>query len=303
MVMVEANNNAATDPQATVHSAEAPGARLSQAREQAGLSVAEVARRLNLVSSQVTALEQGNYERFAGPLFVKGHLRSYARLLKLDVDAVLGAYGARLPLDTAEVRAQRPAPRRPPSLESNKQRRYWGVAAAALVVLALWGWQQARERSERELLSLTAETPVSDATLNGGIDVIMSGSSDAALLDSVQLLPTQVATAPAQPAPAPVEGADAAAATPAEPAAPAGDTDRLSLRFSADCWVEIKDRDNKLLVAVLKHGDDELKIEGRGPFKVLLGYAPGVEMAYNGTPVKVDVPDRSRSARLIVGNS
>jgi hypothetical protein len=57
-------------------------------------------------------------------------------------------------------------------------------------------------------------------------------------------------------------------------------------------------------VATLKHADDRLQIEGRGPFKVLLGYAPGVEMAYNGAPVKVDAPPvGNRSTRLIVGNS
>src|SRR5690606_27334953 len=60
--------------------------------------------------------------------------------------------------------------------------------------------------------------------------------------------------------------------------------DQLSLRFTADCWVEIKDRDNKVLIAALKRADDQLQVQGRGPFKVLLGFAPGVEMAYNGEP-------------------
>ena len=46
-----------------------------------------------------------------------------------------------------------------------------------------------------------------------------------------------------------------------------------------------------------------VSITGRGPFKVLLGYAPGVSMAYNGTPVKVDVSEGARSTRLIVGSS
>ena len=58
-----------------------------------------------------------------------------------------------------------------------------------------------------------------------------------------------------------------------------------------------------MLVATLKHADEQLQIEGRGPFKVLLGYAPGVVMAYNGAPVKVDVSEGSRSTRLIVGSS
>jgi cytoskeleton protein RodZ len=97
--------------------------------------------------------------------------------------------------------------------------------------------------------------------------------------------------------------ASPAATEPAQAPAAAG-IDRLSLHFSADCWIEVKDRDDKVLVATLKHADDKLQVEGRGPFKVLLGYAPGVEMAYNGAPVKVDTPPvGNRSTRLIVGNS
>jgi hypothetical protein len=36
---------------------------------------------------------------------------------------------------------------------------------------------------------------------------------------------------------------------------------------------------------------------------VLLGFAPGVEMAYNGRPVDIEVPSGARAARLIVGSS
>ena len=99
------------------------------------------------------------------------------------------------------------------------------------------------------------------------------------------------------------ESAPSAANDSTNATASANEVDQLSLRFSADCWIEIKDRDNKLIVATLKHADEKLQIEGRGPFKVLLGYAPGVSMAYNGTPVKVDVSEGNRSTRLIVGSS
>jgi len=298
MTMVD-NSKAAIADEMADSGAETPGVRLKAGRERAGLAVEEVARQLNLLEWQVIALEEDRYEKFSGDLFVKGYLRNYARLLKLDVDWMLNAYCLRRPR-SAQAVAARPEPRRPVSLDnSTRQRRYWGVAATALVVVALWSWQQTRERVE--LLSLTAESSSTEATpVPGGIDAALSGGSEAALLDSVQLV-----SAPSTPdsAPAVAEAQKPAAEAASMTTAPTADGDRLSLHFSADCWVEIKDRDNKLLVAVLKHADDELKIEGRGPFKVLLGYAPGVEMAYNGTPVKVDAPDRSHSARIIVGNS
>lgn len=299
MTMVDNRKEAIAEEMAEENGTQMPGARLQAARRRAGLEIADVARQLNLLEWQVNALEQDRYEKFPADLFVKGYLRSYARLLKLDVDRVLNAYNLQRPRPAQQV-ASRSEPRRPLSLENaTRQRRYWGLVATALVIAALWGWQQKRERAE--ILPLTAEVAgVEEAPAIGGIDAALTGGAQAALLDSVQLV-SAPAMAPAVPMETAQQNpvADAASA----PVAAVANGDQLSLRFSADCWVEIKDRDNKLLVAVLKHADDELKIEGRGPFKVLLGYAPGVEMAYNGTPVKVDAPDRSRSARIIVGNS
>jgi len=296
MTMVDNRKSAIADEMAAVNGAQTPGARLQAARQRAGLEVADVARQLNLLEWQVKALEQDCYEKFPADLFVKGYLRSYARLLKLDVDQILNAYRLQCPRREPQT-APRPEPRRPVSLDATRQRRYWGLVASALVVLALWGWQQSRERAE--ILPLTADTGIEESAAAGGIDAALNGGAEAALLDSVQLV-----SAPALAPTVPVEGVEQPAAAPVSAATVQTNAgDQLSLRFSADCWVEIKDRDNKLLVAVLKHADDELKIEGRGPFKVLLGYAPGVEMAYNGTPVKVDAADRSHSARIIVGNS
>ncbi|HEY3698800.1 MAG TPA: RodZ domain-containing protein [Spongiibacteraceae bacterium] len=275
------------------HAAATPGLLLRQARERSGLTREAVAKELNLRLSQIVALEEGEFKHFPGETFVKGYLRSYARLLKINPDEVLrihaGTATASMP---QKQQASMHVQWRPVSLETKvgHWRRYSGVAATMLVLLALWAWQQHRDKAQP--LSLTAD--VSGAhELPGGIDSALNSGAESALLDSVQLLPNS----PAKTAtPAAAQSGDGNVAA-------TGNADQLSLRFSADCWIEIKDRDNKLIVATLKHADEKLQIEGRGPFKVLLGYAPGVVMAYNGIPVKVDVAEGSRSTRLIVGSS
>jgi cytoskeleton protein RodZ len=283
-----------------------PGALLQAARERAGMPREKVAARLNLLLSQVVALEEDRFERFPAETFVKGHLRSYARLLKMDVDQVLRAYHVLVPPTQVERRksALRHRPQ-PLGAKPSRWRGYAGIAAVFVVLCGLWAWQQRRDQAQ--LLSLNAGS----GQLPGGMESALYGDAESTLLDSVQLVP-EPKPAPAAPVPAPTaatEGAGQQAAAPAGPtAAPAAptavDTDRLTLHFSADCWIEVKDRDDRILVATLKHADDRLQIEGRGPFKVLLGYAPGVEMAYNGAPVKVDAPPvGNRSTRLIVGNS
>ena len=66
-----------------------PGALLKQAREQAGMTIEGVAHELRLTSSQVQALEDDYYEDMPGTTYVRGYLRSYARLLNIDEEKIL----------------------------------------------------------------------------------------------------------------------------------------------------------------------------------------------------------------------
>lgn len=70
------------------------GQRLREAREALGLSEAQVAQALHLDASVVHALEAGDFDSLGAPIFVKGHLRNYARLVKLDPAAIVAAYEA-----------------------------------------------------------------------------------------------------------------------------------------------------------------------------------------------------------------
>ncbi|NUO77427.1 MAG: DUF4115 domain-containing protein, partial [Lysobacter sp.] len=65
------------------------GARLKLAREQAGLSHADVSARLKMPTRVVQALEENDLERIGAPVFVRGQLRSYARLLGVDLEPEL----------------------------------------------------------------------------------------------------------------------------------------------------------------------------------------------------------------------
>jgi len=69
------------------------GQRLAAARAEWGLSVGEVAKYLNLNVATVEALEEQAYDRLPGLTFVKGYLRAYARLLKLDYEEIIGHAG------------------------------------------------------------------------------------------------------------------------------------------------------------------------------------------------------------------
>ncbi|HKB61206.1 MAG TPA: helix-turn-helix domain-containing protein, partial [Gallionellaceae bacterium] len=67
------------------------GAILREARESAGMSVEEVAGRIKFAPRQIVALESGDYAQLPEMAFIRGFVRSYARMLELDDKALLSA--------------------------------------------------------------------------------------------------------------------------------------------------------------------------------------------------------------------
>ncbi|MBM7059966.1 helix-turn-helix domain-containing protein [Pseudomonas sp. UL073] len=66
-----------------------PGETLRKAREAKGWNPAEVAAQLNLTSQRLGQLEAGDFDKLPGHTFARGYLRTYAKLLGLDADAVV----------------------------------------------------------------------------------------------------------------------------------------------------------------------------------------------------------------------
>ena len=83
-------NDDSSEPQLQALSPEETAGRiLASARKGWELSVEEVADNLNLSANTIRALEQDDYASLPGTTFVKGYIRSYANLLRLNPDEVL----------------------------------------------------------------------------------------------------------------------------------------------------------------------------------------------------------------------
>lgn len=62
---------------------------LRQAREEQGLSIPDIVDQTKMKADQVTAIEGGDWDAFAAPVYTRGFVKSYAALLKLDAEALL----------------------------------------------------------------------------------------------------------------------------------------------------------------------------------------------------------------------
>ena len=69
-----------------------PGTILKLAREQRGMSQQDVAHRLNLRISLIRDIEQDRFDQKTASTFTRGYLKTYARFVGTDEQAVLAAY-------------------------------------------------------------------------------------------------------------------------------------------------------------------------------------------------------------------
>jgi transcriptional regulator with XRE-family HTH domain len=65
------------------------GEQLKKARESQNLSLAQIAEETKIRTDHIEAIEAGRYDVFAAPVYARGSVRTYVRLLKLDEDVAM----------------------------------------------------------------------------------------------------------------------------------------------------------------------------------------------------------------------
>src|SRR5437868_8839190 len=69
---------------------------LHQGREAKHLTVEQVAEITKIRGDHLRALEEGNFDVFSAPVYIRGFVRTYSTVLKLDVPQVMAALEAEL---------------------------------------------------------------------------------------------------------------------------------------------------------------------------------------------------------------
>jgi cytoskeleton protein RodZ len=245
------------------------GAMLARARAERHLSIAEVAERLKYGARQIAALEADDYSRLPGTTFVRGMIRSYAKLLDLDAAPVLKALERRNIPAAATVDLR---PQRIPFPDGSKRGTRLYLVLSLAVLLGIMAVLYETRMAEPE----PVPAPV------------------AARIVKVPPPPEPTVVAPA---PAP-EVEPAAAAEDKAPPAPRGDTGRIELQFQKESWVEIKDRVGRTLLSQLNPAGTQRVVEGSPPFSVIIGNAASVRVQYNDAPVDLKPYVKVEVARL-----
>lgn len=262
----------------------ATGVALKAARSAQNLSVAEVARQLRLSVSQVEALEAGAFDRLPGPVFVRGFIRNYARLLKIDADGILRAIDGGIAAPQARIEA-------PPSQDipypSAVVRRWPGYVLAALLVTAALA---AYEFYWNEPTPATVSKPLAVPAAVVAVPAMPAQAFPPAADTAAVPTATQESSPAGKPAMQPASAAPSSlpAASPQSDAQLQTGEGEVRLVFDDKSWVQIRDRSGKTIFSRLNPGGTEQRVSGSPPFTLIVGNARGVRLTYNERPIDLE---------------
>jgi cytoskeleton protein RodZ len=248
------------------------GQTLRDAREAQGLGVDDVAARLRLMRRQIEAMEADDFDALGQPVFARGFVRNYARLLGLAPDPLLADMGGAT-AEPVAVRPEAPLPSRNWLTSPWLLLALFGVAVLAVVPVALYWWLNSDE--DEMPAGATRAPAVAPAT------PAAAGTVPADPPVAAEAPPTPEAV-PAVPA---VQDAGTVAADEAPPAVAPVVRGVLQLEFGADSWVEIRDATGRMLHRQLDTAGSSIEVRGAPPFDVVVGNAAQVRMTYNGRPI------------------
>ncbi|NNE36964.1 MAG: helix-turn-helix domain-containing protein [Gammaproteobacteria bacterium] len=324
------------------------GAILKEHREKQDYSIGQVANQLHLDNRVITAIENDDHDSLPDPIYVRGYIRGYCKLLNLDTEEILALYKESARRDDPEIIPEIKYPTQ--SSSSDKPvKAFTYLISLGLVLLVIAWWQSnfiisgpsslAPEVSESQPAEETAieeqtaepleeinisqyvpftgympdypmdititpgvaETQVVNpfATSEDHIEVdgqIMDEISDH-FMSETDLGPSIIDSEERQ---AISTGNDTEAEEDETP--PSTGPDTLVLTINADSWIEIFDVNEQKIYFDLGRTGEELTLKGTAPFDILLGFAQGVSIEYNGNSVDQAPYTRAGVARFTLGD-
>ena len=247
------------------------GASLQQAREALNISIEHAAHELHLDVRLLTAIEADNFAALPGTAYAYGYLRSYAKLLKISEEEVLQKF-----LQMTQIDSNALVPEHMTFAEKNKVpsfsfRQTVLLTIFVIAVVASIAWVLLADVLDK----FTADNEVSE-----NVELIATEIVDEPVSPDVDVIPVETLSIEEKQQDAIPDSTQVkhVEATPASTP-----TKALRLTFQADSWTEVRDASSETLIYRMVKEGESLELEGKAPYVILLGYAPGVSVSYKDT--------------------
>ncbi|MFZ6753168.1 helix-turn-helix domain-containing protein [Undibacterium sp. Dicai25W] len=314
------------------------GAKLSAARQQLGLSLEQVAEQLKLSHRQVLAMESNEFDKLPKMVIVRGFVRSYAKLLRVDPAPIIAC----LPGEVSSVELDTDL--RPtlatPFLESkshflgrteNHNKKYMlgaGIlAVAALLFVLAQHFEQAEwfkllfahsDAAKPVVEQVSASLPqVDNVTLPASQidvfppDVVAQAGTVVERVAASEAVVTQVAPPPTpvtevksvqsslMPATNVVVPASSASVVASSGSALSANN-KLHLKFRQDSWLQVKKESGEVITSHLARAGTEEFFDVKEPVQLRLGNAHGVDAVLRGVALEIVPPKDTNVVNLSV---
>lgn len=320
------------DPLGQAVSGPSIGETLRKAREAANLSVSDIALRFKLGAQQVEYIESEQWDRLPGRTFIRGIVRSYARALHLDADALLAgllveplavAAEPKIVPDSTPV-----SPVDTPKKTSPRDKMIVAGGLLILLVAILVYFLLPEDFFDESSVALDAAAPTVVVAGQGTAQLqpavvplgeekpAADGAAKPAESAAAALVPGQAApstTAAASPSPPPPSAPVVAGSGAAKPPAPvekeaadkataskllAAGAVALKVRFTDTSWVEVRDKTGNVIFSHTGASGSEREVVGMAPLSLHIGNAAGVKLEYKGKPVDLSPHVRNNIGRV-----
>ncbi|MEE8320414.1 MAG: RodZ domain-containing protein [Gammaproteobacteria bacterium] len=301
-----------------------PGQLLCEAREKLKLTVSDIASNLHLEKRIIEALEADDYNNLPAATYVRGYLRAYARTVNLNGDNIISLYNPDAP-EPPEILPE--VKHRTQISSSDKPVKAVTYLITLGLVLLLLIWWQSHYVIDRSLIAegVSPTTTTTDQTVsypqgfdyeykivihpdnwqtgygNEDLDAISPAGTEASAGMDIESQPEGMATIgllETQPLPGQEQQFDVHEN---ESATASSGPDNIMMQLSADCWIEVSDTSDKIIYMDLARTGQDLLINGTAPFTVVLGYAPGVKVTFNGESFDTEPLSIGGVARFTLG--
>lgn len=296
------------------------GQLLRQAREKVGLTQQTVADRLCLKLSTVRDIETDSVSSDIAPTFLRGYMRSYAKLVGVPEKDILGFIDQQAPVKQIRMTTTQnySLGKRHKKREGWLMKITWVILIVMIALVGVWWWQ-GHQADQQELVSMASQdvgqnsTQENTNTIDSPLATLDNTSTSegdnlqvpaSPLVDNqannVATSPTTQTTSPAPTVPAPTEvrtvplpvsplttsttsrANSTQESTSSEAPAIAN---QLVLMFDGECWLEVRNAQNKVLFNGIKKAGDRLEFDGEQPYKLKIGAPSVTRLQFNGESV------------------
>ena len=295
--------------------ASTPGQLLRRHREKLNLSIKDIASITRLHIDIIKAVEEDSYGGIPSPLYTKGYLKNYARIVNVDAERVISLYNATAQTELPKILPEGKVPSQVSSSDNPVKILTYLISFTLVLLLLIWYQSNFNVEDEEQILlnpseigaeaapALSIKAP--DQKISGDtgtvapaqvkVDNFSDENHDAAVLQS-KAGDQGDQMEPALPS---FERMDNVM----ENVPVATGYDLIHLVFPYKSWVQIYDvHDQRLFFGFADPGEKYL-IKGKAPFRLLLGFAHGANVEFNDKPIDITPYVRKNIARFTLPES